>query len=72
VTSANDDVLFKHYMSAGGIVAMNALTCCSILVKTLNEPDEASCKTSPNVVKRFAEVVSSQHEQITVGSAKLA
>jgi len=68
VTSAIEAVLFKHVRSACGIVAMNALTCCSILVKTLNEPLEASCNTSPKVVKRLADVVSSQQEQITVGA----
>jgi len=50
------------------MVAMKALTYYSIFVRTLNEPDEASCKTSPNVLNRLADVVSSQHEQITVGA----
>jgi len=47
-----------------------ASTCCSIFVNTLNEPELASCKTSPKVDNKLAEVVSSQHEQITDGVDK--
>jgi len=62
-------VLFKQVKSDYGIEAIKASTCYSILVKTLKEPLEASYKTSPNVVKKLADVASSQHEQITVGAA---
>jgi len=59
-------------ISAVGMDWTKASTWASILVKTLNDPLEASNNTSPNVVNKLADVVSSQHEQITVGAAKLA
>jgi len=46
---------------------MKASTYCSILVKTLKEPLEASVKTSPIKVNKLAEVVASKHPQMAVG-----
>jgi len=51
--SAYGVVPFKHSLSEFGIDAMKASTYYSIFVKTLNEPLEASVKTSPIKVKRF-------------------
>jgi len=60
-------VPFKHSLSEAGIDATKASTCYSILVKTLNEPLEASCNTSPIKVKRLEDVVGSKHWQMAVG-----